>query len=67
MDNEIQDSDYVIGDSGSLGGMSYCSQVGEFAEWDDLIDAIKADMEKEQFWPDVWYVNDHGNQEIVCL
>ncbi len=62
--------DYMISDSGELGGMYSVSEVegkflGEFAEWDDMAKAIRDDMEKNQFWPNVWYVNDHGNVSLA--
>lgn len=30
-------------------------------------DAIKAYMERVQFWPDVWFISDHGNAHRIDL
>jgi len=72
MDHESpEDDDYVISDSGRLGSGYAVSQggssLGDFDEWDEVVTAIKNHMEREQFWPSVWYVNDHGNTSIVNL
>lgn len=32
---------------------------------DAALKAIRADMEKEQFWPDVYYVNERGNTDLL--
>jgi len=66
-ETDIQDDDYVITDCGRLGADYHCLQVGEHGDFDDLIDAILIDMDRQQFWPSVWYVNDHGNVEPVSL
>ena len=64
---DIQDDDYVISDSKQLGESYYCKQVGDFADYTDLLAAIKYDMGLRQCWPDVWYVNDHGNVDLLRL
>lgn len=66
-ENEFCDGDYVISDSGQLGSKFYCKEVGEFIEWEDIIKAIKEQMEMEQFFPSVWYINDHGNVEEINI
>jgi hypothetical protein len=58
--------DYVISDCGHLGGQYCVSQVegdslGQFPEWEDAAAAIREDMEKNKFFPSVWYMSDHGN------
>ena len=58
---EPQDDDYMITDSGSLGSRYYCEAVGEFSDYDRLIQAIADDMTKNNLFPSVWYCNDHGN------
>lgn len=63
---EIQDDDYVISDTGTLGSEYIVMPLNEvFQNLDDALAAIKADMEREQFWPSVFYVNDHGNIDLV--
>ena len=68
MSYEILDDDYVITDCGRLGSMYCCNQgIGQYAEYDELLQAIHDDMERQQFWPNLWYVNDHGNVDLLCL
>jgi len=66
-DIEIADDDYTIEDSGELGCNYYCNQLGHYESYKELLIDIKAQMEAEQFWPSVWYINDHGNIELVLL
>jgi hypothetical protein len=33
----------------------------------DWRDAVKAHMDAEQFWPNVWFISDHGNVEQLSL
>ncbi len=62
------DDDYVISDCGPLGSLYYVTQLDrQFSEWDDMLAAIRADMDRQQFYGAVWYVNDHGNIESVRI
>ena len=62
MDNLIQDDDYVISDSGRLGSDYYVTVINnEFCNYEEMIKAIKRHMDENNWWPSVWYVNDHGN------
>lgn len=38
--------------------------VGDDDEWQA---AVKAWMEKEQYWPNVWFISDHGNAHLLSL
>ena len=62
---EVCDDDYKVTPCGSLGGLYGVSQgndfLGEFAEHDAVVAFIKARMDREQFWPSVWFISDHGN------
>ena len=29
--------------------------------------AIRAHMDRERFWPNVWFVSDHGNAHLLTL
>jgi len=67
-----EDGDYTISDTGPLGslygvGIVQGAFLGTFKEWDEAIEAIKAKMEKDQYWPSVWYESDHGNVSSVSL
>lgn len=34
--------------------------VGEYVELDDAEQIIRDSMEEQQFWPSVWFMDDHG-------
>jgi len=59
----------TIQDSGPLGckyTVMFCGKfLGEFVEWDDITAAIKQKCEDEQYWPDIYYTNDHGNVNLI--
>ena len=69
---EPEEGDYVITPSGPLGsrlaisqhGIKYLTEVSEFEDADDF---IHAQMEKDQFWPSVWFVDDHGGVQPYTL
>ncbi len=66
--NTPYDDDYVISDCGYLGSQYYVTQLDRrFSDWDDMLAAIRADMDRQQFYGAVWYVNDHGNIESVRI
>jgi len=65
-DTAPEEGDYILTPSGPLGGMTSVSQVGgkfhgDFTETEEAEAFIKEHMESEKFWPNVWYVSDHGN------
>jgi len=65
-EGEMCPGDYAIYSSGPLGAKTSVSIVdenflGEYSGWNEAQRAICADMEKEQFYPNVWMVSDHGN------
>lgn len=35
--------------------------IGNFSEWDDVMFAATQWMEQNQYWPNIFFVNDHGN------
>jgi hypothetical protein len=60
------DGDYILSDSGPLGSLTSASVVGgkfigQYRSDEDAERAVLADMDRNQFWPSVWYVSDHGN------
>ena len=64
------EGDYIISDCGPLGSLSQVSIVngrflGQFPDFDSAMAAIKANMEKEAFWPNVWSESGHGNLSLV--
>ena len=63
---EWEDGDYVISDCGPLGSQTSVNVVngkhlGTYNDWEEALGAIRADMKKENFFPSVWSVSDHGN------
>jgi hypothetical protein len=34
---------------------------------EDWQDVVRASMDKQQFWPNVWFVSDHGNWHALTL
>ncbi len=65
------EEDYFVTPSGPLGSRLTISQ-GSWAEeirGQDCMASrvIRERMEREQFWPDVWYVDDHGGMQPYVL
>ena len=67
LQDTIQDDDYVIGITGQLGSQLHCRQVGTVSSFDNMIQKISDNMEFKQFWPNVWFINDHGNTNLLAL
>ncbi len=70
--HEPAEEDYVVTPGGTLGGKLAVSVVGGkfiglFGEEDDAYKAIREDMEANQFWPNVWFISDHGNASIITI
>ena len=68
MDEEIEEIDRPDEEDGfietcydhlavSIGGKF----LGKFNEHDEAIHAIRAWMDENRFWPNVWTISDHGN------
>ncbi len=71
-DSEPAEEDYIVTPGGPLGGKLAVIVVGGkfiglFGEDDDAYNAIRADMEASQFWPNVWFISDHGNASIIDI
>lgn len=67
-----QEGDYVISDSGGLGSMysiSICNErfFGEYATYDEVLNAIREHMARNKFYPNVWYLDDHGGLQLVGI
>ena len=68
----IEDGDYTLTPSGSLGGRTTAGQVGgkyvaEYDTTEDALDAVRREMQREQWWPTIWWVSDHGNAWPIDL
>ena len=57
--------DFVIFPCGPLGSRyavsSEATALGEFTSLEMAEEAIRDRMERDQFWPSVWFMSDHGN------
>jgi hypothetical protein len=74
---EPEDGDYIISDCGPLGSMIAVGiqngkwtggdQAKHFYTEEEAVKAIKADMAKQKYWPNVWRLDDHGGIELYDL
>jgi len=58
---------YVISDA-RRGGYDVAHEhkhVGHYSDMDDAVKAIGAEMKRKNFYPDIYYVNDHGNVSLL--
>lgn len=61
--NEPEEEDFVIGPNGvSIVGGKF---LGDPGEWEDTVALIVRQMNKDQFFPNVWQESDHGNYELL--
>lgn len=76
MDNEfeneiIYDEDAFLYSTGPLLSKTSVSidgkYLGEFKTEELAVDAIKKYMHQNNFYPNVWYVSDHGNISIYNM
>lgn len=66
-EDEPQDDDAFISDARGGGvSVSYAEKhLGDFSDQDEAEEALAAAMKKSKFWPNVWWVSDHGNQHLM--
>jgi hypothetical protein len=69
-EHEPTEGDYTMTPTGPLGSLISVGQVegkhlGTFATDDGARQFIRDRMEREQFWPNVWNVSDHGNWDLT--
>lgn len=60
----IEQDDYVIQDTRNG---YYCKQIGEEKDLNKLVQKIADNMQKENFRPNTWQVNDHGNVSLLSI
>jgi len=66
MNHYIKDDDYVISDR-TRGGYTVNHGIGHCFSFDGAISAILEDMDCKQFFPSIWFVNDHGNVDLLSV
>jgi hypothetical protein len=68
---EPDEEDYVIAPSGRLGSKTSVGQsgkhLGEFDSESEAESFIKKHREKQQFWPNVWFRDDHGGMTLRTI
>ena len=66
---EPEDEDCFYSPSGSLGSKTSvrCGGkfIGEFDSDEEALEAIRNWQDKHQWWPNIWFVSDHGNAILV--
>jgi hypothetical protein len=70
-DDAPEPEDYVLSDAGPLGSLTSVSvvegpHVGTYASEDEALQAIRARMDTERFWPNVWRQGDHGGLLLLA-
>ena len=61
-----EENDIFFGDERGKTVVSYAGKViGTFGEEEEARNFIRNWMEKEKYWPNVWFVSDHGNMHLV--
>jgi hypothetical protein len=60
-----QEDDITIQPNGDV--YQYGKLLFEVGDDDDRDAMIRAHMDREQFWPNVWIISDHGNAEIITI
>jgi len=69
MPTEMTEDDYKLTPCGSLGGKTAVSQYGkflkDFSTTDEALEFVKEHMEENQFWPNIWWISDHGNDWMI--
>lgn len=65
-----QDDDYYVGSTGPLGGLTRIVQSGRtvFEGVDcDISKVIAADMQDQEYFPNVWIEDDHGGKTLFLI
>lgn len=69
-EEEPESGDYIIHNPPS-GHMSLsrldCGHIGYFSDENDICQWIKSDMEGNEFWPNVWHVNERGATDLCTI
>lgn len=66
-ENEPAEDDYIIESNGFKLSVSRQNTkfLGEVVEESEAYDMIRKDAKKENWYPNVWYISDHGNVSLV--
>lgn len=65
---EPEEDDCIISSNGNKYSVSCFGKfVGEVIEMDQALAMIRSQMEKHKFYPNIWFVSDHGNQSLIDI
>ncbi len=67
---EMDEEDYKLTPTGPLGGkvsVSDWKHRGTFDTTEEALDWIAKDMDRNRYYPDIWWVSDHGNAWMIDL
>jgi hypothetical protein len=63
--NEPEEGDLVTEDH--IDFYQYGKHVLHIPDGQDMDRAVREFMDEQQFWPDVWWVSDHGNPHLLNI
>ena len=64
----MNDDDYKLTPCGQLGckiAVSTHKFIGEFPDEQSALSHIAELMEADQYWPDIYWISDHGNVSLM--
>ena len=62
------DGDYVVTSNGFAYSLNHAVPgFSPGSPMEDVVKLIRQQMDREQFWPDVWFVSDHGNLNLLAV
>ena len=65
----LEDDDCFMSPSGQLGSKTSVSCggkfIGEFNSDEEALEAIRNWQDEHQWWPNIWFVSDHGNYTLI--
>jgi len=65
---QIEDEDYVIQSPAFKGYFCYQNRKEfNFVDIDSMTNAIIQDMKANEFYPNVWFISDHGNETLLSI
>ena len=64
---DIADDDFTIQDARAGGYEVFQAgrRVGRPSSIETALEMVRARMERERFYPNIWYVNDRGNTDLI--
>ena len=58
----------VISTNGFKTWASFCGKsLGEFEDETEARKAIRREMDRQKYWPNCYFVNDHGNVDLISV